>query len=505
MKKVLALILSIATLIGSLSLTALAQDTPKTARVYVTVSSEGKLVMSQEAITVTDRNNDGTLDLDEALYAAHEASYEGGAATGYASGDDGYGLFVTKLWGIENGGSYGYYINNTSPENLEETVKDGDFINAFSYAESDWSDIYCWFDKNTLSTDKKNELSLTLTGMLGYDYNTYEPIIGSVKNAIITINGKETEYKTDENGRVSFKMPESGKCIISAVSKDDTLVPPVCIATVTSDEVIKAYVTISDKDGRLAMAQEEITVTDIDKDGYITINDTLYAAHEKSYDGGAAAGYASAVTEYGLSMTKLWGAENGGSYGYYVNNGFVTSLTATVKNGDFVNAFVYTDLTSWSDTYCYFDKNTATVNTGDEITLTLSAMGYNADGKITATPVSNAVITLNGEKTALKTDKDGKATIKAENAGSLVVSAVSDAQILVPPVCLLTVNAKAEVKADTDTNSGADINNKDNTSTEEIVKTGDSSAVLLIAMLSLASVAVLLLSSALKNKLYEER
>ena len=50
------------------------------------------------------------------------------------------------------------------------------------------------------------------------------------------------------------------------------------------------YVTVSDKDGNLALTQEKITVTDVDSDNKLTVNDALYCAHEAKYEGGAAAG-----------------------------------------------------------------------------------------------------------------------------------------------------------------------------------------------------------------------
>ena len=109
-----------------------------------------------------------------------------------------------------------------------------------------------------------------------------------------------------------------------------------------AEDSISVYVTISDKDGNLALVQEKITVKDIDNDGALTINDALYCAHEAKYTGGAAAGYGSEKTQWGLSMTKLWGAENGGSYGYMLNNASATGLNNAVKDGDQVSAYVYT-------------------------------------------------------------------------------------------------------------------------------------------------------------------
>lgn len=59
------------------------------AEITVTIANKGELVMAQKTVTVTDRNEDGTLDVDEALYAAHEAGFEGGASAGYLADPSG--------------------------------------------------------------------------------------------------------------------------------------------------------------------------------------------------------------------------------------------------------------------------------------------------------------------------------------------------------------------------------------------------------------------------------
>jgi hypothetical protein len=193
-------------------------------------------------------------------------------------------------------------------------------------------------------------------------------------------------------------------------------------------------ITISDSSKNLVVVDEEVTVTDVDNDGALTINDALYAAHEKFYEGGAEAGYASASTEWGLSLTKLWGEENGGSYGYYVNDAMAMSLGDTVKDNDRVKAYVYSDLTAWSDAYSYFEGNIE--DDSDELELTLYAMGFDESFNPVANPVEGAVITFNGEETDYVTDANGKVTIDLADyeAGKYVISATSDSVNLVPPV-----------------------------------------------------------------------
>ncbi|MGN0174400.1 MAG: fibronectin type III domain-containing protein [Acutalibacteraceae bacterium] len=210
-----------------------------------------------------------------------------------------------------------------------------------------------------------------------------------------------------------------------------------------NSEAINVYVTISDKDGKLALAQEKISVTDIDDDNLLTLNDALYCAHEAKYPGGAAAGYNSAESDWGLSLYKLWGAENGGSYGYYVNNKSANGLTDEVKENDYVNAFVYTDLSTWLDTYCYFDVNTVSAKAGEAINLTLSTAGYDDNWEQIAIPEEGATITVDGVETKFKTDSNGKVTITVANGGKHIISAKSDSKILVPPVCIAEIEASA--------------------------------------------------------------
>jgi hypothetical protein len=221
-----------------------------------------------------------------------------------------------------------------------------------------------------------------------------------------------------------------------------------CLPVFAADASADVYVTIADKDGKLALVQEKITVSDKDGDGKLTIDEALFAAHEAKYQGGAAAGYATSDSQWGLSLSKLWGTENGGSYGYYVNNASAMGLTDEVKSGDYINAFVYTDLVAWSDSYCFFDVYTASAKANGEITLTLSAAGYDANWAPVTLPVANAVITVDGVATEYKTDAEGKVTLKLSEAGEYVISATSAEATLVPPAVVVTVEASSPATGD---------------------------------------------------------
>lgn len=194
------------------------------------------------------------------------------------------------------------------------------------------------------------------------------------------------------------------------------------------------YVTIA-TDG-VQLACQSIELSDIDGDGILTVSDALYLAHEASYPGGAAAGYGAVDSDYGLSLSKLWGVENGGSYGYYVNQVSSLSLADPVADGDFINAYSYQDLTSWSDVYCFFDCSIADVEAGD-INLTLTACGFDADWNPITYPVEGAIITIDGEDTGFVTDAEGKVVVTVDS--SCIISARSESMTIVPPACRVKI------------------------------------------------------------------
>ena len=276
--------------------------------------------------------------------------------------------------------------------------------------------------------ETRENFTLTLSAS-GYDEN-WAPVVTPVADATILVDGVETSYKTDAEGKVTVKIDTVKNCVISAKSDSATLVPPSCIAKITGRANV--YVTIVN--GSLVMTQEPVTVTDIDKDGALTINDALYLAHEAKYQGGAAAGYGSAVSQYGFGLTKLWGVENGGSYSYYLNNASVTGLADTVKEGDYINAFVFSDTDTFSDKYCYFNAMSLSATEGKEFTLTLSAAGYDENWAPTVSPVADATILIDGVETSYKTDAEGKVTMKIDAVKNCVSVPSPSRDSCTPPV-----------------------------------------------------------------------
>ncbi|MBQ8248751.1 MAG: hypothetical protein IJY93_02555 [Clostridia bacterium] len=200
----------------------------------------------------------------------------------------------------------------------------------------------------------------------------------------------------------------------------------------TDDDV---YVTIAK--GGIVLAYEDVDLRDADNDGTLTVSDALYLAHEEKYNGGASAGFASEMSDYGLSLTKLWGDESG-SFGYTVNNVSCMSLADPVKAGDHIVAYVYTDTATWSDIYCYFDKAELDINENAQFTLALTMNTYDAEWNTVQIPVEGARITINGNTTDYVTDANGKVTLSLTD--DAIISAVSDTMTLVPPICSVDVD-----------------------------------------------------------------
>lgn len=215
--------------------------------------------------------------------------------------------------------------------------------------------------------------------------------------------------------------------------------------TAFADEAVPAamqvYVSITDDTGALVLAHEAIDVTDADADGALTINDALICAHAARHEEGEAA-YRSEASEFGLSLMKLWGVENGGSYGYYRNDASAWSLLDPVAAGDHVKAYAFTDLVAWSDTYSFFDAAAVEAAAGAEVALTLYAAGFDEMWNPVTLNVEGAVITVNGEATDVATDAQGKVVITFAEAGVYVISADSETMNLVAPVCVVTVTAE---------------------------------------------------------------
>lgn len=256
----------------------------------------------------------------------------------------------------------------------------------------------------------------------------------------------------------------------------------------TAEGEVHVFVTIADK-GNVVLFQQSITVIDVNHNGIFDVDDALYAAHEASYEGGAAAGYSSYESQWGLSIGMLWG-DTSYCYGYWLNNASCWSLEDVVAEGNHLVAFVYSDSDFWSDSYAEFEQFDYAATAGEALTVKLDKAGYDENWNTVFSAHAGATVTVyDNEGKALTegytvTDNgDGTYTVTVDAEGSYYVVATDSDPLLVPAVCELTVSKKAEDVTDPTTPADPDT-----------PQTGDSTNIALmvsILVISLCSMAAL--------------
>jgi hypothetical protein len=334
-----------------------------TGTVYVTLGVQGEIETGREGtlladapVVVTDRNQDGALDLDETLYAFHEQYYADGAA-GYAAGDQGYGLSLLRLWGDESG-AFGYYCNNTAAVSLAQTVSNGDRVKAWIYADQqNWSDLYTWFDAPNVETKAGAAVTLTLHG------STWQGEAVPA-GAVITVRETGEETVLDEQGSVKLTFSEPGTyTVLATSSQSQVMLPSACTVSVksggsgggTEDRISISFTLLGDEphgsDGTThTLADGGLTTwiakTTVQVDADATVADAIsQVLTAKGYKlEGLENGYITAVTTPdGLRLAEL---DNGKYAGWmYTLNGKhpdESISTCSLSNGDRL-VFHYTD------------------------------------------------------------------------------------------------------------------------------------------------------------------
>lgn len=262
------------------------------AEITVTISNKGSVAMARRAVTVTDINEDGKLSVDEALYAAHEIGFTGGASAGYGSYTGDYGLAINKLWGVETT-AVGYWLNDASCWSLNDEVKAGDYLVAWVYESSSWADAYSKLDSASYSATTGTAMTASLE-KAGYDAD-YNTVFSAMSGATITAYNNDL-LKADvcsvtDNGDGTYAVTfnTAGEYYLIATGNDDTiLVPAVAKVTVTQGttepepegipgdldgngaiEALEMATVIKQYQGGTAMTADQLALIDTNDNGYV--------------------------------------------------------------------------------------------------------------------------------------------------------------------------------------------------------------------------------------------
>lgn len=243
-KRIFALWLSIVMLLGACNISVLADETEaNTIKTYITISKYGEFVNDANGNAIAEAevelNDKSVYTLDDVFKTAHDLYYDGGSEVGYGSATGDWGAYITKLWGDESG-KFGYQVNRGTETvmGLAHEVENGDYIDVCIY-KSYYPDneSYTRFDKSTAEALINENIELTLEE-LGYS-NDFNTVFSACKDATITVNGEETEVKTDSEGKATLSFNAVGKYVVSAVKTkelNETTVPaitaPICVVEV---------------------------------------------------------------------------------------------------------------------------------------------------------------------------------------------------------------------------------------------------------------------------------
>lgn len=391
----------------------------------------------------------------------------------YVSGSAGSIYFAGGLFGFSDE-NLRYDLNGAYPAvdgwglTADQIVlSDADFINVAHYTSwAFWGDSATGFH---YFTDAEGNLNHT------YNVSANEVLeLGIVRSYSDWMNGGAAAFEseigytvyygtsygvpsgsavTDDSGLVNITFPSGGTWYVwtdggYGIENPADIVSAPAFATVKVEskaaEPIDVYVTIADK-GDVVMANEVVTVIDLDKSGDFNVDEVLFAAHEDAYVKGAEAGYDSEMTAYGLSVTKLWG-DDSGYYGYWLNDASCWSLADAVEADDSIVAFVYQNTEVW-DSYSKFSQKSYTAMAESAAKITLEKAGYdenwntvfNAHKGATLKIYDSSFNEISSENYKVTDNGDGTYSVTVKNIGEYTVVAYDNATPIVPALCTLTV------------------------------------------------------------------
>ena len=196
---------------------------------------------------------------------------------------------------------------------------------------------------------------------------------------------------------------------------------------------ISVYVTVNDK-CKLAATKDGKPAARLEVREAEGANlDDVFKALHRVYCAQGETGYKSENTEYGISIVKAWGEDNGTAYGYYVNNEMAFDCSHVVHDGDEIDLFVYKDMASFSDTYTSIESAASAVE--GESLVSVKYYYFDENFALASAPLEGAEIYL------IKNDKMAATGIKTDINGECRISPAADVALLaaVKEDCVVSV------------------------------------------------------------------
>lgn len=252
MKKIFSVILSLCLIFACISPVVYADDNGDIT-VYVSVSQYGKIINDKygELIAWTPITLSGgdTYTLDDAFVKIHDSLYDGESGYETAVGD--HGLYVTKFWG-DTSGNFTYEVNFEMVYGPTHQINNGDFID-FSINKSFYPDTesYTKFDKTFVNLYTDDLLTLALSRA---EFVAEGMAFSPCQDAVISVNGQETEIFTDSDGMAELSFENPGIYVVSAckskvVNEQEVtdICAPACVVRVSEKPMVQMMHNIANK------------------------------------------------------------------------------------------------------------------------------------------------------------------------------------------------------------------------------------------------------------------
>lgn len=309
--------------------------------------------------------------------------------------------------------------------------------------------IYCYNESGYLFCfEKKTSADITISGDLSLNEKRYNlnDTAEALKVTATATNGNDISYQWQEssdsinwtniaNATESSYTPATDtlgttyyRCALSAENAVGTYSSAAKIKVKEKKESVSVEFTLIDESGKVAVSKDgtteiyktPLTVTDIDDDQDLTVNDAFITLHELY----SQKGKDDFASSYG-SLGKLWGIETY-DVSYVVNNVPSMSLLEKIDDNDVISAFFYRDTADWaySDLYTYFENDTVSTKTSTDVEFTVKGLAVmsNAD-KI---PKGATVTVYDSNKTKVDSlsttvGENGKFKLNFTNTGNYTV------------------------------------------------------------------------------------
>lgn len=157
--------------------------------------------------------------IKEVIKSLHKTYAKGGEGD-FVTSTGQYGEQIDKLWGVENGGNYMYYLNNAMAMGLDDPVKVGDTIDLIIMKDTTtWSDAYIVLTAEASGTEVTAKAEA-----MGFDasFNTVmNPLKGTKLYYVDGNKLVDTKAVTGEDGTAKFTL-KAGTYRIVALNTDAT-------------------------------------------------------------------------------------------------------------------------------------------------------------------------------------------------------------------------------------------------------------------------------------------